>query len=65
VRHSQSLRDLLIGQAIRGKRQDLRLARRQPARAEIGHAVPASTVSVSETPHLFSPIVSKISPGNA
>ncbi len=57
VRYSESPSDFLIGESIRGKAEDLRLAGRQPTRAEIGAAVPTSTVSAMETTHCFSPAV--------
>src|SRR5438128_11803989 len=50
VRDAQSLRDLLVGQAVRGQGQDLRLARRQSTRAKVGPAVP-TRITVSETAH--------------
>jgi hypothetical protein len=52
VRHAEPLRDLLIGQAVRGERQNLRLARRQATAAEVGSAVPAAQVPVRES-HRF------------
>src|ERR1700730_6503479 len=56
VRHAESLRDLLIRKSVRSKRQDLRLARRQAAAAEVGPAicaVPSANVTASETMHRF------------
>src|SRR3984893_133510 len=52
VRHAQSLRDLLVGEPVRGKRQDLRLPRRQAAGAEVG-AVPTVRVTAGESWHRF------------
>jgi hypothetical protein len=53
VGHAQPLRDLLVGEAVRGERQNLRLARRQATGAEVGTAVANLKVSVSETAHRF------------
>jgi hypothetical protein len=50
VRYAESLRDLLVGQAVRGQRQDLRLARRQATTAEVGSAIPGRQITVRE-PH--------------
>jgi hypothetical protein len=62
VRHSESLRDLLIGQAVCRKPEDLRLAGRQATGAEVGPHVPSVNVPIREPAHF---VITRCAENNA